>query len=245
MEQQFEQSQPALNSEFTSSSELASPGGSASPESAEPKRSPHKKAYPPYLQIRDIDDLLWNIRETRPTRHGFDLFFGYPARVLLRKQRGPVGKFRLIVTRELVSYWEAHYSDEAAIYDIPASRKIINRMSRRVCFNIELEHRRSIRRRRTIPPEPPSVCEFARLYNVSLEDAEEWRLFLLEPTPRPHQWWRDPAPVAVLLSTASLAETAATLGISSTYASRLRNRVRAMDRSKFSRAPRKLPRVRK
>ncbi len=245
MEQQFDPSQPALNSELTGSSELASPGGSASSESVEPKRLPRHKAPPAYPQIRDIDDLLWNIREIRPTKHGFDLYFGYPAKVLLRKQRGPVGKFRLIVTRELVSYWEAHYSDEAAIYDIPASRRIINRISRRVCFNIELEHRRSIRRRRTIPPEPPSVREFARRYEVSLEDAEEWHMFLLHPTPRPHQWWRDPAPMAVLLSTDSLAETAATLGISSTYASRLRNRVRAIDRSKFSRAPRKLPNSRK
>jgi hypothetical protein len=246
MEQQFEQLPTALNSELTGSSELAPQGSSALSETDDELTTPiGQRVYPPDAQIRDVDDILWNIRETRPTRHGFDILLGYPAKPLLRRQRGPVGKFRLIVTRELVAYWEDHYADEAAIYDIPVSRRTVNLVSRRVCFNIALERRRSIRRRRTTPPEPPSIREFARRYQVSLEDAEEWHMFLLDPTPRPHQWWRDPAPLAVLLSAATLAEMSLTLGISSTYASRLRKRAVALENSRTSRASRTLSRIRK
>ena len=241
MENQFEQPSPALPSEITSSSEPASAGSSALPPSAESVIAalPFGKTRPPYVQIRDIGDILWDVRDIRACAQGVRLVFGYPAKPLLRRKRGPVGRFRPILTSELAAFIKANHHD-LAIYDLPVSRRMIDLFIRRVCFAGGQDRRLSIRRRRTALPEPPSIRDFAYRYQVSLEEAEEWRMLLLDPSPRSHRWWRDPAPLAVLRSSVDLTEVARTLGISSAHASRLRRRALALDKARLSRAPRKL-----
>jgi hypothetical protein len=69
-------------------------------------------------QVVDVEGSLWDVWRIRDTRHGFDLLFGSPARPSVYRGGLP----RLIVTRALADFWEAHQTKQRVLFDLPAGR---------------------------------------------------------------------------------------------------------------------------
>jgi len=177
-------------------------------------------------QIFDVDGSLWDVREARATKHGFDLLFGLPATSGLGRFIGPI---RLIATPALVSYWHAHRTVEGAIYDLPAGRTTIKRLRSRLRLNFFTD-RRDLWKKRTGDLKTLPTREFAERYGVPFHVASDWRFLLLGRATRPLDWWRHPAVLAVLRQPGvKLREIASSLHIGTTHAKRLLTKVRQLD----------------
>lgn len=75
-------------------------------------------------QAEDITGEVWDVRESRPTPHGFAVLLGWPQSV----QRGPGGGSpRAILTPHLADYLAAHCHAPAAI-DLPIGRTTVKRL---------------------------------------------------------------------------------------------------------------------
>src|ERR1039457_7077209 len=83
--------------------------------------------------VRDVEGGLWDVREIRDTKYGFDLLFGSPA-PCLGSYRG--GLPRLIATQPLIDFWEANQTKhDGVLFDLPAGRTTLKRIRRRFGFN--------------------------------------------------------------------------------------------------------------
>ena len=69
-------------------------------------------------QVVDVEGSLCDLRQIRDTRHGFDLLFGSPTRPGVYRDGLP----RLIATRALADFWEAHQTKQRVLFDLPAGR---------------------------------------------------------------------------------------------------------------------------
>src|SRR6266516_717715 len=84
-------------------------------------------------QVRDVEGGLWEVRQIRDTKYGFDLLFGSPER-RLGSSRG--GLPRLIATQSLVDFWDANGTKrDGVIFDLPAGRTTLKRVRRRLGFH--------------------------------------------------------------------------------------------------------------
>jgi EamA-like transporter family len=84
-------------------------------------------------QVRDVEDGLWDVRDLRDTKYGFDLLFGSPVH-RLGSYRG--GLPRLIATRSLKDFWEVNRTKrDGVIFDLPAGRTTLKRVRRRLGFH--------------------------------------------------------------------------------------------------------------
>jgi len=85
----------------------------------------------------DMTGDLWDIREARPTRHGFSILIGWPAGC-----RGPgYGGPGVIPTPELFAYWDARrLHRDNSVYDLPVARSTIKRVRKLFGINFYLEH---------------------------------------------------------------------------------------------------------
>ena len=100
-------------------------------------------------QIFDVDGSLWNVREARATKHGFDLLFGIPANSGISPR--DIGPKRLIATPALVTYWEVNRTNEGAVNDLPAGRSTLKRIRKRLRFDFFQDRRNLWKKRRSEP----------------------------------------------------------------------------------------------
>jgi len=176
-------------------------------------------------QVFDIDGTLWDVKEARATKYGFDLLFGIPANSRLGRFIGPK---RIIATPALVAFWETHRTDEGYIYDLPAGRTTLKRVRNRLRLNF-IHDRRQLWKKRQADLQTLPTVEFAERYNVSKELANSWRLLLLGRTARPLNWWHHPAALAVLRKRGiKLREIGKALDVGTSHAHRLRLRALKM-----------------
>jgi len=169
-------------------------------------------------RVKDFNKVLWNVREVRPTKHGFDLYFGTPHETYYVPYHGST---QLIVTKALRDFWHANRTKRLRFFlDLPAAANSLKRAVRRLRFN----HRDEVRAFWTERAEDLASLptrEFAAKHGVDPGLAFEWR-FKLVRRGRPAGWWRTPEILKVLLSGVSLGEAGRELGIGISEVHRLR-----------------------
>ena len=182
-----------------------------------------KLKYPVVGQVTDVDDALWDVREVRDTKHGFDLLFGSP---VSRIGLTCTGLPRLIATQPLYDFWEANRTKhDGLIYDLPAGRSTLKRVRRRLGFhyrndvsefwNEHLEELKMLTNR-----------QFAARHNLHQAIVADARVRLLGRQARALNWWCNPEPLELLRSDLTLKKVGEKLSISISQAHRLRGRAR-------------------
>jgi hypothetical protein len=174
-------------------------------------------------QVRDVEGGLWDVRQIRDTKYGFDLLFGSPDHHL-GSYRG--GLPRLIATQSLVDFWDANRTRrDGVLFDLPAGRTTLKRARRRLGFH-SLDDLSEFWREHIEDLEALSAREFAVRHNVDIDVVFDTRTKLLGRRARQVGWWRKPRPLKILRSNIPLREMGEKLGISITQAKRLRDRAR-------------------
>ena len=172
-------------------------------------------------QVRDVDGGLWDVRQIRDTKHGFDLLFGSPT-PRLGSYRG--GFPRLIATQPLVDFWETNRAKHGGIlFDLPAGRTTLKRVRHRLGFNY-LDDLSDFWQERIEDLETLSAREFATRHKVDVHVASETRFKLLGRRARKLGWWRKARPLKILRSNITLREKGEKLNISISQAKRLSDR---------------------
>lgn len=178
--------------------------------------------YPILGQVQDVEGTIWDVRDIRTTKHGFDLLFGSPASMPIHRWGLP----RLIATKPLYDFWDANRTRRnGAIYDLPAGRSTIKRIRHRLGFN-SLKDLSKFWRARITDLQELSAREFAAKHGVKLGVVFETRFKVLGRQARDLDWWHDPAALRVLRSNITLREIGEKLDISTSHAKRLRDRAR-------------------
>lgn len=166
----------------------------------------------------DFEGSLWDVRESRNTKHGFSLLFGWPS-----GRRGPGwGGPRLIPTQDLLAYFAAvRLRRDGAIYDLPAAATTIKRIRRLLgldyyCDNAEwwldrLEDLSSM-----------SGVRFSQVHGVEQSMVSEMHTRFLGKRNREPNWWREEPNAELLKSDLPRAYVADRLGISIGAVGRLR-----------------------
>jgi len=95
---------------------------------------------PMLFQVPAFDGTFYDVYESRPTKHGFDLLFGYPTKAH-RRIYAKYNKTGLIPTAELVAYWEAHRIEDYVNFDLPAGETTLKRLRQRLGFNVKRDQR--------------------------------------------------------------------------------------------------------
>ncbi len=94
-----------------------------------------KRSFPEaWIEVRDVNDLRWQVRETRPTKYGFDLLLGFLVNSDLPSPNSPQPP-RLIPTRKLVAFWKRRSNEGKGIYDLPATRAVLTKLRISLGFN--------------------------------------------------------------------------------------------------------------
>lgn len=185
-----------------------------------PKRYP--KRNPKILgQVRDVEGSVWDVRQIRDTKHGFDLLFGSPE-PRLGSYRG--GLPRLIATKPLIDFWEANKTKrDGVLFDLPAGRTTLKRVRHRLGFDYNRDNF-EFWKDRIEDLETLSAREFGIRHKVAIAVVFETRNKLLGNVARNPGWWRKPKPLKILRSKITLREMGEKLGISISHAKRLRDR---------------------
>jgi hypothetical protein len=163
-----------------------------------------------------------DVRDVRPTKHGFDLLYGSRVYRLTNHRNGP----GLIVTKQLFDYWEANKTKhDGVLFDLPAGRTTLKRARARLGFHYDhdvknywTEHLQDLQK---LP-----LREIATRHNVDICVASKRRRDFLGLRARPLNWWRTPGTLAILRSGTTLREIGDRLGIGTTHAKRLRDHAR-------------------
>jgi hypothetical protein len=186
-------------------------------------RGPKRLMFPVCGEVKDVDGTLWDVRDVRDTRHGFDLRFGTPA-----NDHGafPCGPPRLIATGALRDFWEANQiKGHGFLFDLPAGRSTLKRVRRRLGFN-QRDDTREFFADRAEDLELLSVREFAARHGIARGVAGDWRRRIVGRRTRPGGWWRKAKFLRVLHAGLTLIETGRRLGIGISHAKRRRDRAR-------------------
>lgn len=173
-------------------------------------------------ETEDLDGFLWDVREVRPTRHGFSLFIGWPSGFRGKGCGGP----RLIPTRELQDYWAARaLSRDGSIFDLPAGATALKRLRRSMGFNSYAAHQQWWQEH-IFDLARLSLTDFARIHGVCLSDVSRVSKEFFGPRQRHPGWFQQPQAKALLLSDLPHAWVAHKLGISIGASGRLRSMLR-------------------
>lgn len=176
--------------------------------------------FPILGQVQDVEGAVWDVRDIRTTKHGFDLLFGSPASMPIHRWGLP----RLIATKSLYDFWDANRTKrDGAIYDLPAGRTTIKRIRHRLGFH-SLKDLSKFWRARIKDLQELNAREFAAKHSVPIFTVFEMRYRLLGRKARNLDWWHDATALEVLRSDITLREMGEKLDISISHAKRLRDR---------------------
>jgi len=127
-------------------------------------------------QAEDAFGDLWDVREERPTPHGFAVLLGWPQGV----PRGRGGRgVSTILTQELAAYLETYRHEPGAI-NLPVSRNAIKRL-RAILGHHWRNDRREWWEERFTDLIELTLDEFAAKHGVSASSASIWRTKLVGP----------------------------------------------------------------
>jgi len=146
--------------------------------------------------VDDHTGRSWDVREERPTEHGFAVYLGWPQD--RRRGQGGAGGPQVILTAELVAYLEEHRHGTSSV-DLPLGDGTVKRLRR------ELGHHRYRDAQAWWAKRRQDLC------TLTLEDfaarhgrtpgAVEWaRLKLVGRQLRTAGWWQEPVIAEFLLS---------------------------------------------
>jgi|SRR5208283_4070033 len=167
-------------------------------------------------RVNDVFKASWDVHEVRPTKHGFDLYFGLPRTTYLPCYGTP----HLIVTKDLRKYWHANRTKPNRFFlDLPACHTSVDR-ALKVLRHIHREDVKAFWAQRLGDLAGLPTRDFAAKYGVDPRIAFKWRLKLVRRQ-RPAGWWRTPEILRILSSTISLAEVGRELGIAMSEVARL------------------------
>jgi len=182
-----------------------------------------KYKFPSLGHVRDVEGSLWDVRDIRTTKHGFDLLFGSP---VIDGVSHISGLPQLIATQELVEFWEANRTNvPGPRYDLPAGRTTLKRARQRLGFHFP-DDLSDFWQERLNDLGTLSVAEFAVRHGLQKEMVFAARHKLLGRRARLLGWWQKPRHLKVLQSEISLKQMSKKLKISTSHAKRLRDRVR-------------------
>ena len=172
---------------------------------------------------RDFEGFVWDVRESRPTNHGFDLLLGWPF-LGAEPQRGKgFGGPRIIPTRELQAYWDGNQlARDGAIYDLPAGRTALKRVRALFGFNLYLANE-SWWLDRLSDLADMSGADFSRKHNVCESEVSIAHKSFFGSRQRPNGWYREPSTKSLLVSGLPHAYVADQLSISMGASARLRS----------------------
>lgn len=183
-----------------------------------------RRKFPKCGEIRDVNGDLWDVRDVRLTRHGFDLYFGR------RPNDSTAGRCRLIATPALWNFWDTNcIKTNGILLDLPAGRTTLKRLRKRLGFNLH-DDTDDFWGERLEDLEFLPAHVFAARHGVDKEVTFDRRRRLIGVRARAHGWWRDPKFVAVLLADTTLIQAGRKLGISIMQTKRLRDRAKQESR---------------
>jgi hypothetical protein len=183
-----------------------------------------KHKFPACGQVRDVEGRLWDVRDARDTKHGFDLLFGSPVSGL----GWGCGLPALIATQPLVDFWEANQTKRnGVIYDLPAGRTTLKRVRQRLGFR-SWDDIAEFWQERIDDLEALSAREFAAQHNIRLQVVFARRTQHLGRRARQVGWWREAGPLEILRSDITLREMGEKLDISISQAFRLKDQAREL-----------------
>jgi hypothetical protein len=152
------------------------------------------------VTIKDALGLEWDIKEARPTKHGFDLYYGKRKNATAYDVGGPN---RLIYTNELKAFWErCSPRHDGTIFDLPAGRTTLKRARVALGFNWDRDSERFWRKHRH-DLETLSPREFEKKHKdheITGSRMSFWRLRIVGGRARPLGWWKRPDVLKLLLS---------------------------------------------
>lgn len=166
--------------------------------------------------VRDAWGDPWDVRESRPTKHGFALQIGWPAGCRGKGYGGP----RAIPTPELVAYLERHRRD-AGVWDLPIGRTAVKRLRRLLGHNRYIDAAEWWEDR-AADLATLTLEQFAAKHGRKVGAVERARLALYGKTNRDHGWYRQEPARSLLIGNTPRAEVADRLGISIGAVGRLR-----------------------
>jgi hypothetical protein len=181
------------------------------------------RQFPKVGEIRDVDGHLWDVRDIRSTKYGFNLCYGTLANDPIPYGGG--GLPRLIDTEALRDFWDANRTTHCGLlFDLPAGRTTLKRARKRLGFNFH-DDTQEFWRDRMGDLELLPAREFAARHGVQRAVALDRRRGIFGTQTRATGWWRKPKFVKILLSDLTLTRAGRKLGISITHTKRLRDRV--------------------
>lgn len=159
-----------------------------------------------------------DVREARPTLHGFDVLLGWP--VGIPRGRGGSGGPKVIVTAVLAGHMEAHRLAPGAM-GLPIGATAIKRLRRLLGHHGQID-RAAWWEERADDLGILTIEAFAARHSVSAGAVVNARHALFGPTLRPAGWWRAPDVTMMLTASRPRADIADQLGISVGSVGRLR-----------------------
>jgi hypothetical protein len=163
-------------------------------------------------RVLDCEGDPWDIKEFRPTGHGWMIAIGWPSG--LPRGKGGCGGPRVILTRELVDHLESvkHALNPTSAARLPVGRPTMKRLRRLLGHNRK-DDRRSWWEAHAEELYTTSFVEFGRRHGVTSSAAELMHEELFgRKRGRPTGWWSEPEAAPLLLSNLPTVEIADRLG---------------------------------
>ncbi|GAB7024737.1 hypothetical protein [Salidesulfovibrio brasiliensis] len=121
-------------------------------------------------QAEDISGEAWDVRESRPTPHGFAVLLGWPHST----QRGQGGGgVRVILTPNLADYLAAHCHHPVGI-DLPLSRNAVKRLRKMLDLDWTLDNEQWWHDHKA-DLLASTLADFCERHGKSLGAASQWR----------------------------------------------------------------------
>lgn len=172
--------------------------------------------------VTDVWGDDWDVREMRPTDHGFPVCFGWPKGIA--RGRSGSGGPKVIVTTPLAAHLEKHRLEPGKLA-LPIGNTAIKRL-RRLMGHYHPIDRAAWWQERIGDLAEYTTEQFAETHGVSVGAIVMARQAFFGPRQRAAGWWRTPATVHILTSRQPTAEIAVELGLSVISVRRLRAEIR-------------------